>query len=163
MEENNIVYDSYYLINLFKNAKRKVTQLQVQKIMYFFEAYYMCEHKEIPYVYQCNFNAWMFGPVAIPLHKEYKAFEGRPITLTEEQEKIGNQISEEKKDLLNYIFQVFGDKTPQTLVNLTHMVNSPWHKKWIENGKRVVYGKASYIDKIETRDWFKEKFIDARN
>lgn len=37
MEEykDNIVYDSYYLVNLFKNAGIKVTQLQIQKIMYF--------------------------------------------------------------------------------------------------------------------------------
>ena len=42
--ENNIVYDSYYLINLFKSDGNKmVTQLQVQKLMYFFEAYYMNE------------------------------------------------------------------------------------------------------------------------
>ena len=41
--------------------------------MYFFEAYYMCEH-DVEQLYECNFNAWMFGPVAIPLHKEYKAF-----------------------------------------------------------------------------------------
>ena len=53
MEENNIVHDSYYLINQFKKAGKKVTQLQVQKIMYFFEAYYMCEHKDIPYLHPC--------------------------------------------------------------------------------------------------------------
>lgn len=160
--ENNIVYDSYYLINLFKKAKIPVTQLQVQKIMYFFEAYYMCEHDE-QRLYECNFNAWMFGPVAIPLHKEYKAFEGRPITLTKEQEEIGNQICEEKRNILDYIFKVFGNKSPKQLVNLTHMIGSPWHKKWLENGKRVVYGEASYIDKIETRDWFRKTFLNEGN
>ena len=163
MEENNIVHDSYYLINLFKNANVTVTQLQVQKIMYFFEAYYMCEHDEISRLYECNFNAWMFGPVAIPLHKEFKAFEGRDIVLTKEQEQIGNSIREEKREILDYMFEVFGGKTPKELVNLTHMVNSPWHKKWIENGKRVVYGEKSYIDKIETRDWFRRTFLVEGN
>lgn len=164
MEEykDNIVYDSYYLVNLFKNARKKVTQLQIQKIMYFFEAYYMCE-KNVDQLYECNFNAWMFGPVAIPLHKEYKIFEGRAITLTEEKEKIGNEIKEEKKKILNYIFEVFGDFSPQQLVNLTHTVGSPWHTKWIENGKKVVYGSKSYIDKKETKKWFKENFLDAKN
>lgn len=164
MEEykDNIVYDSYYLVNLFKNAGIKVTQLQIQKIMYFFEAYYMCE-KNVDQLYECNFNAWMFGPVAIPLHKEYKIFEGRPITLTEEKEKIGNEIREEKKKILNYIFEVFGNFSPQQLVDLTHRVGSPWHKKWLENGRKVVYGPQSYIDKKETKKWFKENFLDAKN
>ena len=38
---NNIVNDSYYLVNLFVNDEKEVTQLQIQKLMYFFEAYYM--------------------------------------------------------------------------------------------------------------------------
>lgn len=160
--KDNIVHDSYYLINKFKESKKPATQLQIQKIMYFFEAYYMCE-KDVPALYECNFNAWMFGPVAIPLHNEYKSFEGRPITLTEEKEKIGNEIDEEKKKILNYVFEVFGTMTPAQLVNLTHMVGSPWHIKWNENGKRVVYGEKSYIDKKETKKWFKEEFLNETN
>lgn len=160
--KDNIKHDSYYLINLYKNVGKAVTQLQVQKIMYFFEAYYMCE-KNVPKLYECNFNAWMYGPVAIPLHNEYKAFEGRPIVLTEEKEKIGNEIDEEKRKILDYIFEVFGRLTPKELVDLTHMRGSPWYNKWIENGQKVVYGPASYIDKEETKKWFKEVFLSATN
>lgn len=159
---NNIIHDSYYLVNLFKNAKRTVTQLQIQKIMYFFEAYYMCE-KDVSQLYECNFNAWMFGPVAIPLHNEYKMFEGRPIILTKEKENIGNQIEEEKREIMDYIFEVFGKLKPRELVNLTHRVGSPWHTKWIENGQKVVYGPQSYIDKQQTKMWFKDNFLNAKN
>lgn len=157
--DNNIVHDSYYLVNLYKKAKKTVTQLQIQKIMYFFEAYYMCEYN-VNQLYECNFNAWMFGPVAIPLHNEYKAFEGRPIFLTEEKEKIGNEIKEDKRKILDYIFTVFGEKTSRELVNITHMIDSPWHKKWLENGQKVVFGPSSYINKEETRDWFRRTFIE---
>lgn len=160
--KDNIVYDSYYLINKFKENNISVTQLQVQKIMYFFEAFYMCE-KDVLGLYECNFNAWMFGPVAIPLHNEYKSFEGRRIILTEEKEKIGNGIDEEKKKILDYVFEVFGTMTPRELVNLTHMIGSPWHTKWNENGKRVVYGEKSYIDKEETKKWFKREFLNEAN
>lgn len=167
MEENtkykdDIVHDSYYLVNLFKKAGKPVTQLQIQKIMYFFEAYYMCE-KNVDQLYECNFNAWMFGPVAIPLHKEYKMFEGRPIVLTEEKENIGNKIDKEKRKIIDYVFEVFGELTPQQLVNLTHQVGSPWHKKWLDNEKKVVYGSKSYIDKKETKKWFRENFLDEKN
>lgn len=157
-QENNIIYDSYYLINLFKNDKKDVTQLQVQKLMYFFEAYYMNKNNTDK-LYECNFNAWMFGPVAIPLYKEYKNFGEFPISLTEEKSNIGEQIRKDKKDLLDEIYKVFGVLSANELVNLTHQISSPWYNKWEENNRRVVYGSASYIDKEETKKWFKERFI----
>jgi len=156
--ENDIVKDSYYLISLFMNDSKKVTQLHIQKLMYFFEAYYMNE-KDCDKLYECNFNAWMFGPVAIPLYKAYKKFGEFPIILTEEKIEMGKEIARDKKNMLNELYMVFGDLSANELVNLTHMQDSPWYNKWIENNKRVVYGEASYIDKIATKIWFKEKFI----
>ena len=39
--ENDIIQDSYYLINLFHKDGKVITQLHVQKLMFIFEAYYM--------------------------------------------------------------------------------------------------------------------------
>ena len=39
--KNDIIKDAYYLITKFNNDGRDITNLQVQKLMYFFEAYYM--------------------------------------------------------------------------------------------------------------------------
>ena len=156
--ENNIVYDSYYLINMFTKDNQEVTQLQIQKLMYFFEAYYM-NVKNTDKLYDCNFNAWMFGPVAIPLYKEYKNFGEFPINLTEEKINIGEQICKDKKDLLAELYKVFGKLNANQLVNLTHQTGSPWYNKWEENNRRVVYGPASYINKEETKKWFRENFI----
>ena len=159
--ENNIVYDAYYLINLFSNNGKKVTQLQLQKLMYFFEAYYM-NKKDVDSLYECNFNAWMFGPVAIPLYKKFKSFGEFPIEINDEAKEIGNNIDNEKKKLILDIYNVFGGLTANTLVNLTHMKDSPWYNKWIENDRKVVYGEKSYIDKIETKKWFKENFLSEQ-
>jgi len=156
--ENNIIHDSYYLIKLFLTDNKKITQLHIQKLMYFFEAYYMNE-KDVDKLYDCNFNAWAFGPVAIPLYKEYKNFGEFPITLTEEKIKIADSIVKNKKDMLKELYRVFGELTASQLVNLTHMTNSPWYNKWIENDKKIVYGADSYIDKAETKKWFRENFI----
>ena len=156
--ENNIILDSYYLIKLFYEDNREVTQLQVQKLMYFFEAYYM-NKKNCEKLYDCNFNAWMFGPVAIPLYKEYKIFGEFPITLNQAKLKLGETISKDKKNMLKELYGVFGKLTANQLVDFTHMTNSPWYNKWIENNKRVVYGEASYISKEDTKKWFKDIFI----
>lgn len=72
--ENNIVKDAYYLVNLFKKDDDKpVTQIHVQKLMFLFEAYYMNMQK-VDSLYDCEFKAWDFGPVAIPLYKRFKVY-----------------------------------------------------------------------------------------
>ena len=157
--KDNIVYDSFYLINLFKNDSKTVTQLQVQKLMYFFEAYYM-NLKDVDFLYDCPFKAWALGPVAIPLYQRYKNLGGSNIELNSDEEKIGNSINNDKKTILKEIYDVFGKRlTAMQLVNYTHLEGSPWYKKWNENNKRVIYGDESNIDKLETKKWFKDIFL----
>lgn len=156
--ENDIVKDAYYLISKFNKNEKQVTNLQIQKLMYFFEAYYMNIHEDVNQLYECNFNAWAFGPVAIPLYKEFRKFGNGSIELTEENIESGNSIAEEKKELLNDIYEAFKNISATNLVRYTHMENSPWEKVWKRNGGKVGYGADTYIDKEETRKWFKEKF-----
>ncbi len=159
MYENDIKKDAYYLINKFKKDDKEVTNMQIQKLMYFTEAYYM-NLTNAEELYNCNFNAWAFGPVSIPLYKEFRNFGKNPITLTEEQEKQGKEISQDKKTLLNYIYEIFGNLSGIQLMKLTHIPNSPWSNVWERNGNKVSYGANTYIDKIETRDWFRREFIE---
>lgn len=159
--ENNIVFDAYYLISLFNRDNKPVTQLQIQKIMYFFEAYYMAINAGVEELYKCHFNAWAFGPVAIPLYKEFKEFGENPIRLTTEKEEIGNNICLDKRNTIDYIYEIFGNLPAMKLVELTHREDSPWYSTWIKNGSKVVYGEKSYIDKTETRDWFRRVFMNG--
>lgn len=163
MEENellkdDIVTDSYYLVNLFNSDSKIITQLQIQKLMYFFEAFYMCV-SDTDSLYSCHFNAWALGPVAIPLYKEYKVFGNADIILSEEKIKLGNEINSFKKEIIKKIYDSFGRLSASQLVDLTHKKGSPWYNKWMENNQKVVYGDKSYIDKIETKTWFKDNFI----
>ena len=152
--ENNIVFDAYYLINRFNQNGYEVTNLQIQKLMYFFEAYYMNIYQDVDKLYECNFNAWAFGPVAIPLYTEFKKFGNNPIKLTDKNISDGDSISESKKKLLDNIYNAFKDIPSMTLVEITHMSDSPWDEVWKSNGKKVGYGANTYIDKIKTKEWF---------
>lgn len=156
--ENDIIQDAYYLISLFNKDNNDVTQLQIQKIMYFFEAYCMCvEDKDS--LYECNFNAWAFGPVSIPLYKALKQFGDSNIVLSKEQLEFSEKITEDKKKKIQYIYSVFKDIPAMKLVRLTHMEGSPWYIKWKENDEKVVYGNRSYISKEQTKDWFRKFFL----
>ena len=159
--ENDIVQDAYFLISLFNKDNKEVTQLQVQKIMYFFEAYYMCiTDKEK--LYDCNFNAWAFGPVSIPLYQALKKFGDTNIVLNEKQLEFSEKIIDDKKQILKYIYTVFGDIPAMELVQLTHRKDSPWYSKWKENNEKVVYGSKSYISKEQTKEWFRNVFLGGR-
>ena len=82
-----------------------------------------------------------------------------PIKITKENIEKGNKISKDKKEMLEELYRVFKNMSATQLVNLTHMVDSPWYKKWKENGMKVVYGESSYINKAETKEWFRKYFI----
>lgn len=155
--ENNIVYDAYYLIKKFNDTGKNVTQLQIQKLMYFFEAYYMNIYK-VDKLYDCNFCAWAYGPVAIPLYQKLKRFGNGNIELTKQNKIDAENISEEKKNLLDNIYNVFKEVPAMRLVEFTHMSGSPWKEVWEKNGRKVGYGADTYIDKIKSRDWFKNVF-----
>ena len=159
MEErkHDIVKDAYYLISNFLDAGKDITNLQVQKLMYFFEAYYMNVYDEKK-VYDCNFCAWAFGPVAIPLYKEFKKFGNNCIELTEEERAEGNSIDNESKGLLDVIYNVFCDVPAMKLVEYTHRQDSPWTDVWERNGKKVGYGDNTYIDKEASKIWFRKTF-----
>lgn len=145
--ENDIVKDSYYLINLFHNNNRVVTQLQLQKLMFLFEAYYM-NKENIERLYDCEYHAWNFGPVAIPLYKKFSKYGRDDITLEQKEIDIGNNIQENRKSIMNEIYNTFGKLSALDLVKFTHAEGSPWSNVW----NREKYG---IIPKTNIKEWFK--------
>lgn len=144
--ENDILQDSYYLINFFHQKGKKITQLHVQKLMFLLEAYYMnAMNKE--QLYECGYKAWNFGPVAPRLYKKYKNYGSDDIQITEEEKKFGNKITEEKKKLIEKLYDTFGDFSAMQLVSFTHSEKSPWRNVWEKNP----YGD---ISKTEIKEWF---------
>lgn len=155
---SEIVTDSYYLINYAKENHKAITQLKLQKLMYFIEAYYMNKNST-EQLYDTPFKAWTFGPVALPLYSKYRKFGSNNIVLTEEETEEGDSICEDRKNLIREIFDFFGNYTAMQLVNFTHEKDSPWYDKWQENGERITYGPESDINKLETKKWFKTRFL----
>lgn len=144
--ENDIIKDSYYLINLFHRDGKPVTQLHVQKLMFLFEAYYMNAMKQ-DRLYDCGYKAWNFGPVAPKLYMKYKNFGKDDIHLTEDEIQQGNDISPTKKELMEKLYDIFKDYSAMDLVAFTHAKGSPWEQVWNNNQ----YGD---ISKKSMKEWF---------
>lgn len=149
--ENDIIIDSYYLINLFhrdNKGYKDVTQLHIQKLMFLFEAYYMNVFDKEK-LYDCGYKAWNFGPVAPRLYKKYKNCGNGDISITEEEEKMGDSITKEKKELMKKLYETFKNFSAMELVSFTHSKASPWRKVW----DKQPYGD---ISKEQIKDWFKQ-------
>lgn len=144
--ENDIIKDAYYLVSLFKKANKVVTQLHIQKLMFLFEAYYMNMTNEDK-LYDCEFKAWNFGPVATKLYNKFKIYGKNEINLTQEQIEEGNSITEEKKKYMEELFEAFKNFSAMQLVNFTHAEGSPWKEAWSEQ-------EYSVISKIKMKQWF---------
>lgn len=151
--ENDIIKDSYYLIKLFNDDKKSITPLHIQKLMYLFEGYYM-NVKDTNKLYECDYQAWNFGPVAIPLYKNFKKYGRNNIILNAEQLEIANNVCEEKKKLLEKIYKAFGEFSAMDLVKFTHVDGSPWKEAWD-------YQEYSIINKEKLKEWF-SKYVQKK-
>lgn len=148
VKENDIVEDAYYLVNIFKRHKNPVTQIHIQNLMFLFEAYYM-NMKDVDFLYECEFTAWNFGPVATPLYDSFKKYGTNEINLTMEEIEQGNSISEEKKKLLKDLYNVFGNFSAMELVQFVHAEGSPWEEIWDKE-------QYSIIPKEKIKMWFRQ-------
>ncbi len=166
MDQNinhNIIENSYYMINLFSNDKNKeknisITNLKLQKLMYFVEAYYMVKNPNEEFFFDTSWSAWDYGPVNRDLYNHYKKFGSMEILLTEEEIDIGNNLSKNNKKYIDEIYSLFGGFSAFELVTLTHLENSPW--SIIKESKNYDFESLnnSIISKEETMKWFKKRF-----
>ena len=147
-KESAIVKDAYYLINLFHRDKKIVTQWHIQKLMYLFEAYYM-NVTDKSFLYEDSYKAWRFGTVTHKLYNKFKNYRREDIVLTEKEEKIGNNISEQKKGLMNHLYETFKDFSFKELVLFINAKGSAWDKAWNEK-------PYEEISKVNMKDWLKK-------
>lgn len=170
MEEKKIIRDiienSYYMIYLFykkENIKKaEITNLKLQKLMYFVEAYYMVDNKEQLELFDTGWSAWDYGPVNKKLYKYYKKYGSMPILLSHEEIDKIKELPEINRKYIDKIFNIFSNFTAFELVTLTHLDGSPWSELYKENNREKRYDFAqlneSEIDKEITRDWFEKEF-----
>lgn len=159
-ENNKIVEDAYYLINKFNMDGKKVTNMYIQKLMYLFEAYYMNVYNET--LYNCVFKALTFGPIALPLYEKFRKFVNESIELTEKDIIEGKRISAEKKELLDYIYEIFKDVSEEDLTKIIGMEDSPWKNILAKKENIENVGANIDIDKDLLKEWFNKIFVKQK-
>lgn len=149
--ERDIIKNSEYIIEYFEDNNREVTNLMLEKLLYFLEAIYMAITDENR-LYEEEFYAWDFGPVNKKVYSTYKSFGKMPIKLNK---KI--TINSQNKKYIKFLYDLFKDFTAFDLVNLSHSENSPWYEINKEHNGEIE--EDIIIKKEDTKNWFSSIII----
>ena len=109
-----------YIVNYFIDAGAPISNLQLQKLLYFLWIDYY-KKKECAYLFDENFVAWPLGPVVLSAYYDFCAygaepiFRYRPISLPGLDTKI-----------LDACLARFKGRTAYDLVNESHREGGAW-------------------------------------
>jgi uncharacterized phage-associated protein len=112
---------------------RPVTNLALQKLLYFAHALFLVETKQ-PLV-SGYFEAWQYGPVHPTVYQAFKPSGDKPIcsratsadALTGERQPIQPVSDPAVARHIQRIVLFYGGITPGRLVDLSHAKDAPWH------------------------------------
>lgn len=129
-----------HVINYSNECDYGISNLKLQKVLYFIQAYFLIEKKDRTPCFDEKIEAWDFGPVVPEAYYEYKQYGSGDIPTIEsfiifDKGYIWNSkkvkfedtlISDTDKSLINKVVDKFADYSATDLVFfLTHR-QSPW-------------------------------------
>jgi len=126
-----------------QRTERPVTNLALQKLLYFAHALFLVEAKK-PLV-SGYFEAWQFGPVHPTAYQAFRAAGDKPITfratsadaLTGARHVIPPITDPIIARHIQRIVLSYGGLTPGRLVDISHAKDAPWHFV-VETAKQAV-------------------------
>lgn len=110
-----------YIIKHEHDAGREISNLRLQKLLYFVQAKFLAEKR--PPCFSDPIVAWDFGPVVLSVYHEYKIFGGLDILSSE----IGIPIDSETSSVIDNILDYCAKYPTYQLVNITHN-QDPWKR-----------------------------------
>ncbi|MCZ3377279.1 MULTISPECIES: type VI toxin-antitoxin system SocA family antitoxin [unclassified Rhizobium] len=129
-----------YVLELAEEDARPVTNIVLQKLIYFCHAFFLLEHEK-PLV-SGYFEAWTYGPVHPALYKSFKEFGANPIRGRASRYDVISGASfviepisdKSARRVIRSVMVNFSSLSAGQLVDLSHAPNGPWHYT-VENSK----------------------------
>ena len=109
-----------YIIEYCKDEGYIVSNLKLQKILYFVQAEFLVKKDEV--CFDEKIEAWDFGPVVPKVYQEYKVF-GSTNIITRNKKHIF--IESKDRNMINSIVDVCAKHSATELVDITHN-QTPW-------------------------------------
>lgn len=125
--------------------KEGITNLKLQKILYFIEAYYLSVKGKSAFV--DDILAWEYGPVVPDIYHRFKHYENKPIF---SEEGYTCSLPNEDKKIIQEVWTTFDKFSAGRLVEITHN-----HEPWIKAYERRKSGDGSdVISKKEMKEYY---------
>lgn len=115
-----------YFIALSNKSENLITNLKLQKLVYYLQAWHYTLFKEK--LFEKEFQAWIHGPVLPDLYQDYKHFKWKPIDKNvgdESIDSVEDKLNAEQKELFNQVVDEYFGLSAYELERLTH-AESPW-------------------------------------
>jgi uncharacterized phage-associated protein len=109
-----------YLIRFSQEVGDPVTNLKLQKLLYYAQGWYLALHGGKP-LFDDRIEAWPHGPVVPPVYGAYKEWGWNPISGQIAEPALAPNI----KSFLNEVMEVYGIHNAYYLERLTHR-EKPW-------------------------------------
>ncbi len=119
----------------------KVTNLQLQKILFILQANYMGIHNGTP-LFDARFQAWDYGPVEPSVYHRVKCYGADPIEPWIFFNREGEDIPSDERDYVEHSLETLLHISPTQLVGFTHRTGSAWSRKY----------KPGYSNEITAED-----------
>ncbi len=116
-----------YVVSKCAMDKVPVSNLQLQKILYFLQ-YVYCTATGGGLIFDDEFCAWPYGPVLPDVYDEYKFYGSHEI-----DETYGGDVRVDFGDARGFVdsgIESLRAKYPWDLVSISHEEGSPWHRVW---------------------------------
>ncbi len=140
---NNVA--NYFLSKTIDEEDSKITNLKLQKLLYYAQGFHLALfEKEL---FTEEIEAWMHGPVSPAAYQQFKKFGANIIPCDECNEKFDEIFSQEQIELLDEVYDIFGQFSGWKLRNMTHE-----EPTWINNKDT-----ANIISKDEMKEYFKTR------
>ena len=119
-----------YFIGLSNETGNLISNLKLQKLMYYAQAWHLAYFKER--LFDGDFEAWVHGPVLSDLYHNYKQYRWMPIVEKDLDDKAVKRVeiellTEKQTELLTDVVNEYFGLTAFELERMTHD-EAPWQK-----------------------------------
>ncbi|CAM8505744.1 TPA: Panacea domain-containing protein [Morganella morganii] len=117
----------YFLSRCDDESGDTISNMKLQKLVYYAQGFSLAllGHP----LFENKIEAWMHGPVVPDLYHQYKSHGNCALPAPESVDE--SKFSEDELDLLNEVWDVFGQFSAWKLRNMTHE-ESPWKGNYVE-------------------------------
>lgn len=138
----------YFLTNTNEEQEEFFTNLKLQKLCYYAQGFQLALYGEP--LFSEKIYAWQYGPVVKDLYHALQDYGHQPIPVPESIDL--QRYPPEVRDLLNEVYNVYGQFSAARLVELTHS-EPPW--------KETLRNEEISLDLMQ--NYFQTLVVDGKN